>query len=71
MAVRNAGATPKNSMSLERAPAPPSETIRGNVAFYPFWPGGIPEPPKIPKVDTTVNTDGKEHTFSLFEFKYF
>lgn len=37
------GHTAKNSMSLRRAPGPPSEAIRGSSTNYPFWPGGFPE----------------------------
>lgn len=38
------GANAKNSMSLNRAPAPHSEGVRGNPSNYPFWPGGFPDP---------------------------
>ncbi|XP_076346793.1 superkiller complex helicase subunit twister isoform X2 [Tachypleus tridentatus] len=38
------GATAKNSMSLQRAPGPPSEAVRGSSTNIPFWPGGMDEP---------------------------
>lgn len=40
--IESAGANPKNSMSLSRAPAPPSEATRGNSLYVPFWPGSFP-----------------------------
>nr|CAI5856094.1 unnamed protein product [Callosobruchus analis] len=42
--IASAGATAKNSMSLNRAPAPPNEATRGNASFVPFWPGSFPLP---------------------------
>jgi antiviral helicase SKI2 len=30
-------------MSLQRAPGPPGEAVRGSSTNYPFWPGGFPE----------------------------
>ncbi|KAJ4448311.1 hypothetical protein ANN_10326, partial [Periplaneta americana] len=41
--VDDMGQTAKNSMSLRRAPGPPSEAVRGSSTNYPFWPGGFPE----------------------------
>ena len=31
--------TAKNSCSLNRAPGPPSEALRGTTTNFPFWPG--------------------------------
>lgn len=31
-------------MSLNRAPAPPTEAVRGNASYIPFWPGSFPDP---------------------------
>ncbi|XP_072388154.1 superkiller complex protein 2 isoform X2 [Diabrotica undecimpunctata] len=44
VSLQSAGATAKNSMSLNRAPASPSEATRGNASFKPFWPGSFPAP---------------------------
>lgn len=41
--VDDIGQTAKNSMSLQRAPGPPDEAVRGSSTNYPFWPGGFPE----------------------------
>ncbi|KAF7271600.1 hypothetical protein GWI33_015550 [Rhynchophorus ferrugineus] len=38
------GADAKNSMSFNRAPAPPSESVRGSAMYVPFQPGSFPEP---------------------------
>ncbi|KAG5891420.1 hypothetical protein JTB14_031486 [Gonioctena quinquepunctata] len=42
--IHSAGATAKNSMSLTRTPAPPTEATRGNASYIPFWPGSFPLP---------------------------
>ncbi|CAH1977541.1 unnamed protein product [Acanthoscelides obtectus] len=42
--VSSAGTTAKNSMSLNRDPAPQNEATRGNASFVPFWPGSFPLP---------------------------
>ncbi|KAL7986419.1 hypothetical protein Chor_011585, partial [Crotalus horridus] len=42
--VDNMGLSAKNSLSFQRAPGPPSESLRGSATNYPFWPGGIDEP---------------------------
>ncbi|KAJ8924217.1 hypothetical protein NQ315_007008 [Exocentrus adspersus] len=39
--VESAGATARNSMSLHRAPAPPTEATRGNASYIPFLPGSF------------------------------
>lgn len=44
--LENAGATAKNSMSLDREPAAPTDAIRGNTSYLPFWPGSFPKPEK-------------------------
>jgi len=41
--VDDIGQTAKNSMSLQRAPGPPDEAVRGSSTNFPFWPGGFPE----------------------------
>lgn len=46
--------TAKNSMSLQRAPGPPAEAVRGSSTNYPFWPGGFPE---LLLQDERVNED--------------
>uniref|UniRef100_A0A8C5WTI5 SKI2 subunit of superkiller complex n=1 Tax=Laticauda laticaudata TaxID=8630 RepID=A0A8C5WTI5_LATLA len=37
--VDNTGLSAKNSLSFQRAPGPPSESLRGSATNYPFWPG--------------------------------
>lgn len=44
VSLQSAGTDAKNSMSLNRAPAPPSESVRGNASYIPFWPASFPEP---------------------------
>ncbi|KAL1501935.1 hypothetical protein ABEB36_007162 [Hypothenemus hampei] len=41
--IKSVGANAKNSMSFNRLPAPPTETVRGNGSFIPFQPGSFPE----------------------------
>lgn len=43
-AVNDAECTATNSMSLTRAPGPPSTATKGSAVNYPFWPGGFDEP---------------------------
>ncbi|XP_021923108.1 helicase SKI2W isoform X2 [Zootermopsis nevadensis] len=50
------GHTAKNSMSLRRAPGPPSESIRGSSTNYPFWPGGFSE---LLPLDKNVDGDAE------------
>lgn len=41
-------------MSLNRAPAPPTDATRGNAAYIPFLPGSFPNPIlNLPKEDFT------------------
>ena len=35
------GLTNKNSLSLQRAPGPPEESVRGTSTNLPYWPGGF------------------------------
>ncbi len=37
--VGGVGLTSKNSTSLQRAPGPPSLSVKGESTNYPFWPG--------------------------------
>uniref|UniRef100_A0AAY4EAD6 Uncharacterized protein n=2 Tax=Denticeps clupeoides TaxID=299321 RepID=A0AAY4EAD6_9TELE len=41
--LQNTGLSAKNSLSLQRAPGPPSESLRGSNTSYPFLPGGMEE----------------------------
>ena len=41
--LENMGCTAKNSMSLQRAPGPPDQAVRGSNTNFPFWPGGVPQ----------------------------
>lgn len=41
--LENTGLSAKNSLSLERQPGPPSESLRGSNTSYPFLPGGMEE----------------------------
>ncbi|KAG6800914.1 helicase SKI2W [Apis mellifera caucasica] len=50
--LKSAGETARNSMSMTRAPGPPSDIIRGNTSNIPFWPGGFDEPEMI--VDSLI-----------------
>ena len=56
MPIEVTGATPKNSMSFNRAPAPPSEATRGNALYIPFWPGSFPEPEKVTSKNASAET---------------
>ncbi|XP_078422703.1 superkiller complex protein 2 isoform X2 [Cetorhinus maximus] len=38
------GLSIKNSLSLQRPPGPPTQSVRGSSTNYPFWPGGMDEP---------------------------
>ncbi|OWF39926.1 helicase SKI2W-like [Mizuhopecten yessoensis] len=42
--LTDTGSTSKTSLSLKRAPGPPSQDVRGNTLNIPFWPGGLDEP---------------------------
>uniref|UniRef100_A0A3P8RM45 SKI2 subunit of superkiller complex n=1 Tax=Amphiprion percula TaxID=161767 RepID=A0A3P8RM45_AMPPE len=41
--MENTGLSAKNSLSLQRQPGPPSESLRGSNTNYPFLPGGMEE----------------------------
>ncbi|XP_041868144.1 helicase SKI2W [Melanotaenia boesemani] len=41
--VENTGLSAKNSLSLQRQPGPPAESLRGSNTNYPFLPGGMEE----------------------------
>nr|XP_057902424.1 helicase SKI2W [Doryrhamphus excisus] len=41
--LENTGLSAKNSLSLQRKPGPPSESLRGSNTNYPFLPGGMEE----------------------------
>ncbi|KAL2079886.1 hypothetical protein ACEWY4_023679 [Coilia grayii] len=41
--LENTGLSAKNSLSLQRAPGPPSESLRGSNTNYPFLPAGMEE----------------------------
>ncbi|XP_067111688.1 LOW QUALITY PROTEIN: helicase SKI2W [Osmerus mordax] len=41
--LENTGLSSKNSLSLQRQPGPPSESLRGSNTNYPFLPGGMDE----------------------------
>lgn len=47
--VSTTGLTAKNSTSLQRAPDPSSASVKGEATNYPFWPGGLDEPPDVVK----------------------
>lgn len=55
MPLQSAGATATNSMSLSRAPAPPTDTVRGKASYIPFWPGSFPVPEQ--KISEKSDTD--------------
>ena len=37
--MEGVGLTPKNSTSLQRAPGPLDQSVKGDSAHFPFWPG--------------------------------
>ncbi|XP_061111078.1 helicase SKI2W isoform X1 [Conger conger] len=41
--LEDTGLSSKNSLSLQRPPGPPSESLRGSHTSYPFLPGGMEE----------------------------
>ncbi|KAJ8273783.1 hypothetical protein GJAV_G00105480 [Gymnothorax javanicus] len=41
--LEDTGLSCKNSLSLQRPPGPPSESLRGSHTSYPFLPGGMEE----------------------------
>ncbi|XP_068188330.1 superkiller complex protein 2 [Antennarius striatus] len=41
--LENTGLSSKNSLSFQRQPGPPSESLRGSNTNYPFLPGGMEE----------------------------
>uniref|UniRef100_UPI0037E9738F superkiller complex protein 2 n=1 Tax=Semicossyphus pulcher TaxID=241346 RepID=UPI0037E9738F len=41
--LENTGLSAKNSLSFQRQPGPPSESLRGSNTNYPFLPGGMEE----------------------------
>uniref|UniRef100_A0A3Q2QHS0 SKI2 subunit of superkiller complex n=1 Tax=Fundulus heteroclitus TaxID=8078 RepID=A0A3Q2QHS0_FUNHE len=41
--LENTSLSAKNSLSLQRQPGPPSESLRGSNTNYPFLPGGMDE----------------------------
>ncbi|XP_059206535.1 helicase SKI2W [Centropristis striata] len=41
--LENTGLSAKNSLSLQRQPGPPSESLRGSNTNFPFLPGGMEE----------------------------
>ncbi|XP_069775689.1 superkiller complex protein 2 isoform X2 [Narcine bancroftii] len=42
--LEDTGLSVKNSLSLQRPPGPPTQSVRGSSTNYPFWPGGLEEP---------------------------
>ncbi|XP_017891371.1 helicase SKI2W [Ceratina calcarata] len=72
--VRSAGENSRNSMSMTRAPGPPTD-IRGDSSNIPFWPGGFDEPemivdPSMEEIDFENNLRTLAKGFSAgVEFK--
>ncbi|XP_050296280.1 helicase SKI2W [Anthonomus grandis grandis] len=57
VSIESVGADASNSMSFTRAPAPPSEMVRGSTSYVPFQPGSFPEPVlDLPKRNTLLDT---------------
>ena len=42
--LTSAGLTAKNSTSLQRAPGPVTDAVKGDATNYPFWPGQLHVP---------------------------
>lgn len=59
--IKSTGSNAKNSLSLNRAPGPPSESIWGSVSNFPFWPGGLDVTEELPNVES-FNADGTYNT---------
>ncbi|KAL3287831.1 hypothetical protein HHI36_002290 [Cryptolaemus montrouzieri] len=58
VSLKAAGATAKNSMSLNRAPLPPSQATRGSALYVPFLPGSFPSDAlKIPECDDLSSSE--------------
>ena len=47
------------STSLDRAPAPSTNFVRGKAGFVPFWPGGLDEAIKDSVVIRDLDEDSK------------
>lgn len=54
---RDTGLTNKNSLSLQRAPGPPEESVRGTSTNLPFWPGGFDPQEMEEELDNEVTLD--------------
>eukprot|EP00731_Ephydatia_muelleri_P024167 Em0016g438a len=52
--LTSAGLTAKNSTSLQRAPGPFADAVKGDATNYPFWPGGFKEPEMVEAVTQNV-----------------
>lgn len=63
--IQGAGSNPRNSLSLCRAPAPASDTVRGDPTNFPFWPGGLPFP------EININEENDDIDINGIIFKCF
>ncbi|XP_057669557.1 SKI2 subunit of superkiller complex protein isoform X1 [Diorhabda carinulata] len=57
VSLQSAGATAKNSMSLNRAPVPPTDATFGGASYKPFWPGSFPPPELINREETLSESE--------------
>lgn len=64
--IQGAGSNPRNSLSLNRAPAPATDSVRGDPTNFPFWPGGLPFP-EINIENENDETDMNSKVYILFE----
>ncbi|KAK7465266.1 Antiviral helicase ski2 [Stygiomarasmius scandens] len=48
-----------NSTSLERAPGPTQNFVRGKSGYVPFWPGGLDDVLSDPALSSDLNTERK------------
>ncbi|KZC06330.1 Helicase SKI2W, partial [Dufourea novaeangliae] len=73
--LQSVGKTARNSMSMNRAPGPAMESLRGNTSNIPFFPGGFDEPemvddPSMEEIDFENNLRTLAKGFSAgVEFK--
>ncbi|ETN66955.1 antiviral helicase SKI2 [Anopheles darlingi] len=64
VAIADAGANAKNSMSLQREPVE-GESARGSASYFPFWPGGFEAPEAM--INTVASADSGDGGALLFD----
>ncbi|XP_012275603.1 helicase SKI2W [Orussus abietinus] len=65
VALQGAGETVRNSVSMTRAPGPPTEGVRGNANNILFLPGGFEEPkPMVTNVTNDIDFENNLRTLA-------